>query len=121
MAPGFLHDLVAHGRDYLTPEEWADCLEANLSSYYSFLARAVVERRDQRFWDYHRQKLNEEGVGFDRVRLAKAVVRKVLNVVLNPKQTFDELMQGKSVLNKRRKSSVNVQAQLQNAPAGGRQ
>lgn len=121
LAPGFLHDLVAHGRDYLTPEEWADCLEANLSSYYSFLARAVVERRDQRFWDYHRQKLNEEGVGFDRVRLAKAVVRKVLNVVLNPKQTLDELMQGKSVLNKRRKSSVNVQAQLQNAPAGGRQ
>jgi glycosyltransferase involved in cell wall biosynthesis len=124
LAPGFLHDLVAHGRDYLTREEWEDCLEANLSSYYGFLARCVVERRDERFWEYHRRKLTEEGVGFDRVRLAKAVAGKVLNTLLNPKQTFDELMQGKSIFSSRAKSRTKppaaVKAGLQNAPAEGR-
>ena len=98
LAPGLLHDLVTHGSFYLTPAERSACLEENLSRYYSFLARSVMERRDEAFWNFHKKKLQEAGVGFDRLRLTRAFLSKVLNVVLNPKQTFDELVQGNTVL-----------------------
>jgi hypothetical protein len=97
LAAGFLHDLVNHGSYYLSPQEYDVCLRENLSKYYSFLARSVVQRRDKAFWEYHKRKLHEAGVGFDRVRLAKAVVAKILNAVLNPKQTLEEVLRGKSV------------------------
>lgn len=101
LAAGFLHDLVTHGADYLTPAELEACLQSNLSTYYGFLAKSVIQGRDKAFWDYHKRKLTEAGVGFDRVRLTKAVAGKILNAVLNPKQTVEELLGGKSILSKR--------------------
>ena len=89
---GRLNDLVIHGPDYLTSEEFETCLDRKMSEYYVFLARNLVQRRDQRFWEYHRRKLTDLGVGFDRVRLAKVTLAKMVSALLNPKRTVEELL-----------------------------
>jgi glycosyltransferase involved in cell wall biosynthesis len=89
---GRLHDLVAYGRDYLTQQEFESCLNRQLSAYYEFLARSLRRRRDQKFWNYHKNKLIESGAGFDRVRLAKAFLAKLVSAALNPKDTIEKLL-----------------------------
>jgi glycosyltransferase involved in cell wall biosynthesis len=92
---GRLHDLVTHGPDYLAPEEFKACLERKLSEYYEFLARSLVRGRDKKFWNYHKRKLNDAGVGFDRVRLARAVLAELGSALLNPKDTIERLLKTK--------------------------
>jgi len=94
---GRLHDLVTYGRDYLTPQEFDSCLDQLLSSYYDFLAKSVRRRRGKKFWDYHKMKLVEAGAGFDRIRLAKAVLGKLTSAVLNPKDTLEKVLKGSEI------------------------
>jgi len=96
---GRLHDLVTHGPDYLTPEELKICLDRKLSEYYNFLARCVVRGRDMKFWDYHKRKLNDAGVGFDRARLARATLAELGSALLNPKDTIERFLRIKVAKN----------------------
>jgi glycosyltransferase involved in cell wall biosynthesis len=105
LTPGRLHDLVTHGSDFLTSEELAACVEDNLGEYYSFLARNAAQGRDRAFWNFHKHKLEEAGLKFSRARLARTMLAKIVNSVLNPKQLIEELVQGRSVLSKGRRYS----------------
>jgi len=96
---GRLHNLVTHGRDYLTPEEFDTCVSKSLSEYYEFLARNLGWCRDKRFWDYHRRKLTDIGVGFDQVRLAKAFLAKSFSAALHPISTATKLLKGREAFN----------------------
>jgi glycosyltransferase involved in cell wall biosynthesis len=69
---GALHILRAHGDYYLSREECDACLEKHLDGYYRFLAKSFIQRRDRRFWDYHKQQLAGADLSFSRVRMAKA-------------------------------------------------
>jgi glycosyltransferase involved in cell wall biosynthesis len=89
---GRLHDLVTHGPDYLTPEEFKTCLDRKLSEYYEFLARSLVRGRDKKFWDYHKRKLEDAGVGFSRARLSRATLAELCSAFLNPKDTIERLL-----------------------------
>jgi glycosyltransferase involved in cell wall biosynthesis len=89
---GRLHDLVTFGNDYLAPREFEACLDLLLSRYYDFLARNLRHRRDAKFWDYHKRKLNEAGVGFSRLRLSRAFLSKVASALLNPKDSIEKLL-----------------------------
>src|SRR2546426_3051530 len=89
---GRLHDLVTHGPDHLTREEFEICLDRKLSEYYEFLARSLVQGRDKKFWDYHKRKLNDAGVGFNRTRLARATLAMLCDAALNPKDTVERLL-----------------------------
>lgn len=92
---GRLHDLITHGPDYLTPAEFKACLDRKVSEYYEFLAGCVLRGRDKKFWDYHKRKLNDAGLGFDRARLARATLAELGSALLNPKDTFERLMKSK--------------------------
>jgi glycosyltransferase involved in cell wall biosynthesis len=78
-AADILHELVAYGPHYLTPDEHAKCLDATLSKYYDFLATSFLQGRDKGFWEYHKGKLKENGTGFSYACLAGALSRKILN------------------------------------------
>lgn len=95
---GRLYDLVTYGPEYLTKEELDACLGEKLSEYYEFLARSLRWRRDKAFWDYHRKKLTETGVGFDKVLLARTFLAKLISAALNPKDTIEKLLRRKDVL-----------------------
>jgi len=77
-APGVLHELVAYGPRYLTPEEYTACFKATVLKYYDFLATNVLQRRHGKFWDYHKKKLRDEGIEFKYARLAYSLARRAL-------------------------------------------
>jgi hypothetical protein len=52
----------------------------------------MLFRRDASFWEYHKRELAEMGVGFSRVRLARAIARRFCEAVLNPKATAEKLL-----------------------------
>ena len=86
-----LRTLTTHGRDFLTGEEFDFCQERILRGYYNFLAVSFMRRRrDQKFWDLHKRKLNET-VGFSRARLARAVLARTCRMLLNPYETIEKL------------------------------
>jgi len=78
-AADILHELVAYGPYYLSPDEYAECLDATVSKYYDFLASILPQRRGNGFWDYHKAKLKENGVEFSWVSLARAVSEKIVD------------------------------------------
>jgi glycosyltransferase involved in cell wall biosynthesis len=86
-----LSTLVAHGGDYLSQEEYDFCLGRLLDEYYNFLAVSFLRgRRDKKFWDYQRKKIND-AVGFSRARLAKSIAARIARTVLNPYETLQKL------------------------------
>jgi hypothetical protein len=72
--------LVAHGKDYLSGEEYDRCLKRAERQYFRYLARhACASRRDSReFWEFHRSGLASINYSFDWKRLARWLPRAVL-------------------------------------------
>ncbi len=56
-APAGLDILQRYGPTYLSREEYEKLLAAGLENYYAFLARSLCQRREKRFWEYHRREL----------------------------------------------------------------
>lgn len=86
--PSRLDDLVRYGPVYLTETELKQCLETHLTRDYAFLARLVLEVRDWEVFAFQRAKLQELGYPLRRMRLGRAIVSRVLDLVLNPKQSI---------------------------------
>jgi glycosyltransferase involved in cell wall biosynthesis len=84
--------LTTYGPHFLTPEELKERLEDHLAGYYRFLGRSLILRRNESFWDYHKQELNQAGIGFSRIRLAKAAMTTLCEVALNPKISIEKLI-----------------------------
>jgi glycosyltransferase involved in cell wall biosynthesis len=83
--------LFAYGEKCLSGEEYKECLDRRSSEYYRFLGRRLLVDRDPSFWSYHKRTLTETGIGFSRVRLAKAAVGQVFGSMLNPKSTLESI------------------------------
>ncbi len=92
LVAGHLHNLVTHGRDFLSDKEFNSCLRRDVGEYYNFLAVSMMRNhRDRKFWDYHRRKLREAGVGLTFHRLAGAVLARLCRALLNPWETIHRL------------------------------
>jgi hypothetical protein len=90
---GHLQNLVSYGRELLSPKEFERCLDTRLKEYYNFLAVSLLKgRRERRFWQYHRRKLNESGVGSNKVRLTGAMVARLGWALVNPAESFAKLL-----------------------------
>jgi glycosyltransferase involved in cell wall biosynthesis len=76
-AADILHELLVFGPHYLTPQEYKACMKTTLSKYYDFLATSLLRPRGKAVRDYHKGKLNENGVAFSRLSIARAVSRKL--------------------------------------------
>jgi len=87
-----LRYLMEYGPRYLTEAELQRRLNQRLVNYYKFLSKSWLQRRDKAFWDYHKQSLEGSGQPLDWLRLARAVVAQILNKLLNPKQTIENLL-----------------------------
>jgi len=91
---GRLHSLVSHGQHFLAGDEFERCLDRSIKEYYNFLAVTLMRgRRDKKFWDYHRRKLTEAGVGLSRIRLGGAVLQRLCRAAFNPIETVEKIMQ----------------------------
>ncbi|HEX4074008.1 MAG TPA: glycosyltransferase family 2 protein [Candidatus Acidoferrales bacterium] len=90
--------LVEYGKTYLEQREWKQRFEELLQEYYQYLALAVVNRFPARFWDHHKRRLAEVGLKIEAGRLAKCVSLKMIDLALNPKQTFEKVVRQKFCL-----------------------
>jgi glycosyltransferase involved in cell wall biosynthesis len=87
-----LHDLIEYGHIYLTEDELVARTKDILSGYYHFLANNFLLGRDKAFWQYHKRNLAGSGHPLSRLRLLTAVCVKLLDLVLNPKQTVEKVV-----------------------------
>lgn len=78
-AAGFLHELVAYGPIYLSSKELQTCIARSVSKYYEFLAASVFQKQPDGFWEFHKQKLKEEGMPLEYGRLASTIAKKILH------------------------------------------
>ncbi len=96
LAASKLNHLVAHGQDFLNPQEFAACLDRNLAEYYWYLAGSLIRGRDRTFWEYHKGALQRAGVGFSRARLARTVIARIAAAGLSPKDSLQQLSRVRS-------------------------
>ena len=70
-------------------------LERLLAEYYNYLAVNLWQgRRDPKFWDLHKRKLTDSGVGFSRPKLLGAALTRLRRALLNPGETRAKLFYG---------------------------
>jgi glycosyltransferase involved in cell wall biosynthesis len=90
--PSLLNDLVTYGRSFLSPDELQRRTREVLNDYYHYLAVSAVHRREKSFWQYHKRRLADCGHPFSHVRFSVAVAAKLLDLLLNPKQTVEKAL-----------------------------
>jgi glycosyltransferase involved in cell wall biosynthesis len=78
VAHNILHELIAYGPFYLTPEEFQDRLKITVSNYYRFLTTSLLQRREKKFWDYHKAMMKQEGMEFSYARLVYSLWERLL-------------------------------------------
>ncbi len=80
--------LIKYGAVYLTAEERRARLDCLFDLYYRRLAQSVVRLRGKEYWNYHRDRMNAIGLRINRLRLAGAVVRKVIISLFQPQNSI---------------------------------
>jgi len=85
-------DLRAYGPLYLEPAEQEKRINELMEEYYTRLAIYAVHFRGGGFWSFQRRRLKEVGLPFSSVRLAKAISAKVLDLLLNPRETSQKFL-----------------------------
>jgi glycosyltransferase involved in cell wall biosynthesis len=91
-ASAYLSDLILYGPSYLDRQELAYCISMQIKNYHRFLASNYLARaNDQKFWDYHRGRLQELGYPLTDSQLFKAAVQAVLEKASHPSQIVSKL------------------------------
>jgi glycosyltransferase involved in cell wall biosynthesis len=85
-------DLRTYGPFFLDPAEQDARIQDLMDKYYDVLASSAVRFREKEFWSYHKRRLREVGFPFSGIRLAKAVSAKILDILLNPKNTSEKFL-----------------------------
>jgi len=91
--------LVIHGRDFLSEDEYKNCLRAEERRYFAYLARSACAFHGNReeFWDFHRKGLAAIDYALDWRLLAKWVPRAVVEKAWDTFwQIFDRAPAGRS-------------------------
>jgi glycosyltransferase involved in cell wall biosynthesis len=89
---GKLTLLKNYGPTYLSHAEYEQRLERRLNTYYTYLAKSILQRREKEFWAYHQEGLKKQGFSFSWGKLFRAVVSEmyidcVNYCLLHPKYT----------------------------------
>jgi glycosyltransferase involved in cell wall biosynthesis len=90
--PSVLGCYMRDGAYYLSPTELDLRLKRHLDNYYAFLAKSLLKREGADFWRFHRNKMTEFGHPLRSGRLASAVGSLLLDKLLNPKRTAEDMI-----------------------------
>ncbi len=77
----FLLEVVKYGPKYLSAEERKTRINELLKRYYYFLGKQIYNRRDQEFWNYHKNQLAALGYPMSLPRLTVAATSHALEFV----------------------------------------
>jgi glycosyltransferase involved in cell wall biosynthesis len=82
--------IIAHGRNYLSEDEYKYVFEEAKHTYFYFLGRSALQGKDPDFWNFHRSRLASIDYHLDAI-LTKWVPLVLLDDIGNPKRTFEYL------------------------------
>jgi len=86
-----LAKILAHGRKYLTDDEYRYFLKDAENKYFFFLAKSAIQGKDQKFWQWHRERLASIGYTLNSGFMAKWISLVLLDYLGNPKRTIEYL------------------------------
>jgi glycosyltransferase involved in cell wall biosynthesis len=84
-----LAEIVGHGRNYLSEDEYRFCLKQAEHDYFYFLGWSVLQGRDSKFWKFHRERLASIGYSLNFTFMAKWILLVILDHIGNPKRTWE--------------------------------
>lgn len=87
-----IYFLVRYGRFFLTNEEFEKRFNELLITYYKYLAIAFINFYPAKYWNYHRTRLQEIGIKYDKRKLLSAIIYKMMDLLFNPKQTIEKII-----------------------------
>jgi glycosyltransferase involved in cell wall biosynthesis len=90
--PAILLLLKTYGPNCLAPEELDSALAGHMAAYYRFLGKSLLVGRDQKFWVYHKERLNRLSAGYSRIQLAKGVFASPLSVMAQPRLAIEHAL-----------------------------
>ncbi len=92
-----ISDCITYGSLYLTRAEADARIKELLNAYYRYLSINALKFKDRAFWDYHTGRLRELGFNLDKLILSKGISLKLVDLILNPKETV-QLLAGRARL-----------------------
>jgi glycosyltransferase involved in cell wall biosynthesis len=87
-----ISDCQAYGDWYLTRQEREARIQELLDEYYAYLSTSALKFKEKKFWDYHIGRLHDLGLRLDTRKLSVGVATKLLDMLLNPKETVRMLL-----------------------------
>jgi glycosyltransferase involved in cell wall biosynthesis len=91
--PRRLYELATYGPKYLSEEEMQRTVRAHLREYYRYLGWQLFKGRDRAFWSLHQSKLASLGYPLSLLKLGAYALSYLLDRLLNPKSTLENLVQ----------------------------
>jgi len=82
-AGSYLLDVAQYGPLYLTDVELRSRIDTLVHEYYRLLAVGLINFKGCAFWEYHKRVLDELGLRLIGIKLATAVMWKLLDLILN--------------------------------------
>jgi glycosyltransferase involved in cell wall biosynthesis len=89
--PYGVYILLRYGPRYLNEKELKRRIQEKFADYYNYLGAEVYRRRGPKFWEYHREKLQDLGFPLSKLRLGSSAFAYGLNHALNPKSTLEAM------------------------------
>jgi glycosyltransferase involved in cell wall biosynthesis len=86
-----LAKILAHGRNYLSEDEYRYFLKEAERNYFYFLGKSALQGRDPKFWEFHRERLASINYSLNFAFMAKWILLVLLNHIGNPKATLEYL------------------------------
>ena len=90
-ASAYLSDVMTYGPHYLSKQEFDLKLSKTLQQYYEYLALNLFRSRGQKFWEYHKTRLNELGFPMTWRRVLSGLVTRGLRELAKPKDILRRL------------------------------
>ena len=86
-----LAKVIAQGKKYLSEDEYRYFLKDAEYKYFYYLGKSAMQGRDQKFWQFHRERLASINYDLNSTFLAKWICIVVLDYVGNPKRACEYL------------------------------
>jgi hypothetical protein len=86
-----ISDCQVYGEWYLTEQERDARIGELVDQYYTYLAASAFKFKGKKFWNYHVGRLQELGFPLDGRKLSVGFGSKLLDLVLNPKNTVQRV------------------------------
>lgn len=86
-----LAKIVAHGKKYLTEDEYRYFLKDAERKYFYFLGKSALQGRDATFWNFHKERLASIDYRVNRAFMIKWILVVILDYAGNPKRTIEYL------------------------------